>query len=1371
MTPLAEAKNLDTSPERLAQLALLEIEVTRAVAKNISTSPETLEQLAQHTDTSVCRAVAQNPNLPAESLLTLAKLYPKEVLENPVLPLLCMVDASFLAKMPRTSLKALLKRSEVPHEFLIWTAENGSEDLCEALLLNANTPKRALEALQKRLPQLGEAIKKHMAFGVQSNPDQSWNQARILAELGQMQSSVKQFCTREAHRSLQEQLYYLPLAVMDSSFQSSIIWQKHTPLAILQMLSNSRSFDVQLAISQNIDATPEMLEKAFKVIAKEKISESVWCFQNLLNNPKIPESFLEQLIASMSVLSVANKIDQLKVETQTNNPRLLRMLEQHFQALQAEAFTAEFYLDYPKTTPEILEQFMQSPNENHRCKVAKHPNATIPMLETLMHDASIYVHRDILGNPKTPFHILEHFAAIDDEWGAAKAAKHPNATLELKLQIYETWVKRGTKYTLQQIAHDPDTTTELLLKLFELPEDAEFSRLQLLDHPNLPKSHFLELVEEFSKSNVENDRIKVAVQQHTPIHIQRILCHDTSASVRSWLANKTEHQEILEFLSTDTDENVKGNAKHKLNPDFHLSKEHNLELAKSNESGKRQSAARHTLHIEIIELLLGDKEKEVRECIARNTYTTTPILQKLVKDPAYEVREAILNNPNADAELVRILAQDVHPKVRFNAFRHEKAPADLQHLSPNSYELGVMDFLERFSTTTREVLATSVFLHPDCPVPTLARFVRHNSPLARLAICVHSKTPLNTLKTLTRDGDARVQATAWRVIRQRSQTTTLDPETKATNPNTAPEELRQLATQSHELARLVASNPSVSRSLLEQLLQHPDSAVQLATARNITYLSHVPNRILQNQVKDPKTPRETLIWAAEHGDENTVKYVLQNPQAEAVVLERIRQRFPHLQNQTQVHVSAGGTTQEASSYSQLLQELSQDPAVNSILERCKGFDFTDSERAEIVGLNFITIKNYNWAEVVQVSVPLAQALVFSSEEWIINYASKNKYLERPYWQHLMSMNDVEIYRNLLNSPVLPHDFIETILQQPLPKKSRFYWARNIRSISYLEQLASQCPPEEQIHFLWNPHLPSHLIEFFAAKRTSNVELLIAQHFNTPAHVLKQLVSNSNPRVREYVARNPNTESATLEQFINDPDPNVLATIADNLKLPSATLLKIAQNTSLDTTDGQMILGRVAGNPNTPQEVLDSLLENQNLYVQRGLAKNPRTPLAILERIATSSQSEVFYNLIHNPSTPLHIIQQLQNHADEKVQNMAHKYLEKSALPQDLLTRVKQGEMQVAIQSNADEAVIEACMHYLLEEMSKQKKPIFSVAAALYTRCNAEFLTKLSRKKEPLVRLAVTLHPNTPVKTLQKLLEDSDGQVRATAISRVQTEKT
>jgi HEAT repeat protein len=134
-----------------------------------------------------------------------------------------------------------------------------------------------------------------------------------------------------------------------------------------------------------------------------------------------------------------------------------------------------------------------------------------------------------------------------------------------------------------------------------------------------------------------------------------------------------------------------------------------------------------------------------------------------------------------------------------------------------------------------------------------------------------------------------------------------------------------------------------------------------------------------------------------------------------------------------------------------------------------------------------------------------------------------------------------------------------------------------------------------------------------------------------------------------------------------------------------------------------VRGGVAQNPNTPEDVLRKLAEDDDENVREKVARNPNTPKDLLRQLANDHNVNVRFQTFINPKMPLKFIE---------------------------------SEYEIKTRQNVAEGDI---------------TPV---------------LEKLAKDKEPSVRLRIVKNSNISHKTLEKLVEDEDSRIRKIAKYRL-----
>lgn len=105
------------------------------------------------------------------------------------------------------------------------------------------------------------------------------------------------------------------------------------------------------------------------------------------------------------------------------------------------------------------------------------------------------------------------------------------------------------------------------------------------------------------------------------------------------------------------------------------------------------------------------------------------------------------------------------------------------------------------------------------------------------------------------------------------------------------------------------------------------------------------------------------------------------------------------------------------------------------------------------------------------------------------------------------------------------------------------------------------------------------------------------------------VTTRSLHVRYIVAGNPNTPREVLAKLSTDVLETVRRRVADNPRTPVNALLQLAHDPSVD------VRLAVAENPNTPAEVLEKLAADDDVDVRYGVAENPHIPIEYLRRLS------------------------------------------------------------------------------------------------------------------------------------------------------------
>lgn len=182
----------------------------------------------------------------------------------------------------------------------------------------------------------------------------------------------------------------------------------------------------------------------------------------------------------------------------------------------------------------------------------------------------------------------------------------------------------------------------------------------------------------------------------------------------------------------------------------------------------------------------------------------------------------------------------------------------------------------------------------------------------------------------------------------------------------------------------------------------------------------------------------------------------------------------------------------------------------------------------------------------------------------------------------------------------------------------------------------------------NPSLPLEEMERLVASESLTDRLDVAKNPALPLRLVGRLLDDENVSVRTQAARHPRLTPDMLELLLGSRNWFVRKSAVANLNATPEMLAALA--------DDEDVQGAVAGNPNTPVEVLLRLAEIDEPEVREGLSDNPKTPAEVLLRLATDEDDEVRLNVACNPNVPLEALHILEDDFEDTVANAAREWL-------------------------------------------------------------------------------------------------------------------
>ena len=205
------ARDENTPPEQLKEIAKQNIKLARIVAKNHSADAKLLRELAANFDRELLAAITNNPNTPPDILWQLAADFPQQLLSNPVFELLFLENPNLLEEMPEETAIALLKQETIPEWFLVQAIKIQYNSYSYIIASNRNTPNVFLEKLAKNTKSL-------VRIAIAKNPNTS---SELLKKLVQDKTSI--ICLVAAKEITQRLAKYERFLSSDGLFEYSEI--------------------------------------------------------------------------------------------------------------------------------------------------------------------------------------------------------------------------------------------------------------------------------------------------------------------------------------------------------------------------------------------------------------------------------------------------------------------------------------------------------------------------------------------------------------------------------------------------------------------------------------------------------------------------------------------------------------------------------------------------------------------------------------------------------------------------------------------------------------------------------------------------------------------------------------------------------------------------------------------------------------------------------------------------------------------------------------------------------------------------------------------------------------------------------------------
>jgi hypothetical protein len=374
------ALNATTPPQRLRELFEQRPSLGRLLAQNPASPSDLLEKLVEHPDPEVHELVVLNPNTPAALLFSLGQRFPKQLMKNPMFPLLLLESPNLYAEMPEQTLAGLLAQDGTPEPLLEWASGHKSDFIRLAVAHNQAASGGLLRRLSfDREPSIRRAVSAHPKTPLE-----------VLARLSNDASQeIRQLIARNPRTPP----YALAILLGDTSpeVRKYTLHNASTPSLMIQSMQRAGASDDFMRLY----GPPDLA-----------ISEDALLYLSR-GGPKARELAARHPNVTEALLSLLGKDD---------SPEVRRAVAQH-----------------PRASAALLAKLASDPDHDVRWFVARNPGTSQDTLRRLSSEERIAW--SVASNPQTPPEFLRELSSHRGEFLRECLRQNPNTPEDVRQKL------------------------------------------------------------------------------------------------------------------------------------------------------------------------------------------------------------------------------------------------------------------------------------------------------------------------------------------------------------------------------------------------------------------------------------------------------------------------------------------------------------------------------------------------------------------------------------------------------------------------------------------------------------------------------------------------------------------------------------------------------------------------------------------------------------------------------------------------------------------------------------------------------------------------------------------------------------------------
>ncbi|UUO14356.1 hypothetical protein [Dolichospermum heterosporum] len=643
------ASHPDTTLEILLELYktlkwhTIKKEIGKLIASHPDTTPEILLELYKtlkwHTiQEEIGKLIASHPDTTPEILLELYKTgrakYNFEITKN-------------ITTRPNTPVKILLEISQRYNIIdLIIQNKNILEDINIDLLIETyENSRKNLDSSEVSLLE-----RKIIYYYLSINPKSN---IYILHQFNSLNKQQEISSTEEVKKILQE----------------------------LRRIASSNK-DIAILIASNPATNPIFLQELSKLQKNYELSSILdELRKSILINPNTPIQALlnlgryypEMLFERQEwpLILTYNPL-KLKISSETLISLLLYDERKFFAtSCQDKGFISEKWLNYLTKHKDYLV----------RKQVARHPNASIEILQKLANDNELYVRSEILDNYQIPTEILDKLS--DD--------------IELSIRRKIANSAKTPTYLLDKLSMDKEPMIRIVVALNSNTPLNVLERLSLDNEVKVRGSVArninvsVNILEKLTDDDYVYVCRSVAENPNTPVKILKKLADNYDERILfSITKNPNTPAYILEFLAKPYYNSLLVNIASHVNTPISLLEKLVINLNNYKEDIQQDLllaiSSNTNTPLYLLEKIIENGSYSVVKAVASNTNTPLYLLEKIIENGSYSVVEAIINNPNTTINMIEKLSKTKDEYVIQILAASNKTPDYILHNLANSYQ-------------------------------------------------------------------------------------------------------------------------------------------------------------------------------------------------------------------------------------------------------------------------------------------------------------------------------------------------------------------------------------------------------------------------------------------------------------------------------------------------------------------------------------------------------------------------------------------------------------------------------------------------------------------------------------------------------------